>query len=81
MICVFAGTNSEFDLMAEDLRARKSSKKLSRILWASQLDTAKPSSLYFIGTWSLNPNKDAMIAKCKQLNIRTVFVHDNVSLT
>lgn len=81
MIYVFAGKNSEFDLMAEELRARKSSKKISRVLWASQLDTAKPSALYFIGTWSLNPNKDALIAKCKQLNIRTVFVHDNLSFT
>ena len=81
MIYIFAGTNSEFNSMVEELRVRKPSKKLSRVLWASQLDTAKPSSLFFIGTWSLNPNKDTVIAKCKQLNIRTVFVHDNVSLT
>ena len=81
MIYVFAGTNSEFDAMVEELRVRNPSKKLSRVLWASQLDTAKPSALYFIGTWSLNPNKDALIAKCKQLNIRTVFVHDNLSFT
>ncbi len=80
MIYVFAGTNGEFDSLVEELHARQSSKKLSRVLWASQLDTAEPSSLFFIGTWSLNPSKDAVIAKCKQLNIRTIFVHDNLSL-
>ena len=80
MIYVFAGTIGEFNLMVEELRVRESSKKLSQVFWTSQLDTAKPSTLYFVGTWSLNPSKDAMIAKCKQLNIRTVFVHDNLSL-
>lgn len=80
MIYVFSGNTGEFDSMVEEVHLRNKSKKLSRVLWASQLDTAKPTTLYFIGTWSLNPNKDSMIEKCKQLQIRTVFVHDDLSL-
>lgn len=78
MIYVFSGDTSDFDLAVADLRNK--SKKISRVLWASQLDTAKPTTLYFVGTWSLNPNKDSVIEKCKQLQIQTVFVHDNLSL-
>ena len=78
MIYVFSGDTSDFDSAVADLRNK--SEKLSRVLWASQLDTAKPTTLYFVGTWSLNPNKDSIIEKCKQLQIRTVFVHDNLSL-
>ena len=78
MIYVFSGDTSDFDLAVADLLDK--SKKISRVLWASQLDTAKPTTLYFVGTWSLNPNKDSIIEKCKQLQIRTVFVHDNLSL-
>ena len=78
MIYVFSGDTSDFDSAVADLLDK--SKKISRVLWASQLDTAKPTTLYFVGTWSLNPNKDSIIEKCKQLQIRTVFVHDNLSL-
>lgn len=78
MIYVFSGDTSDFDLAVADLPDK--SKKISRVLWASQLDTAKPTTLYFVGTWSLNPNKDSVIEKCKQLQIQTVFIHDNLSL-
>lgn len=78
MIYVFSGDTSDFDLVVAD--PLNKSKKISRVLWASQLDTAKPTTLYFVGTWSLNPNKDSVIEKCKQLQIQTVFIHDNLSL-
>lgn len=78
MMAVFSGTLREFSIFCSDMKDADIGDPPVKISWPSQLVTAKPYRVLFVGTWSMNPSSAAVMAKCTELGIQIVEIHPSL---